>query len=53
MKKRIVSAVMAVMMVLPLAACSPKEKADGERTVTVTVVHGDKSSKDFTYSSAA
>lgn len=45
MKKRILALLLAVVMVFALAACGGKTV---KATVTVTVVHGDGSSKDFT-----
>lgn len=45
MKKRVFALVLAFAMVFALAACGGKTAAV---TVTVTVVHGDGSSKDFT-----
>lgn len=53
MKKRVVSVVMVLVLAFGLAACGPKNESGDARSVTVTVVHGDKTSKDFTYSSAA
>ena len=50
--KKIVSVVLAALLILSLAACGQKEeapKAEGAATITVTVVHADGSSKDFTY----
>lgn len=47
MKKRILAMVMALVMVFALAACGQRQSTNA-KTVTVTVVHGDGSSKDFT-----
>lgn len=45
MKKRVLALILALVMVFALAACGGKT---ANATVTVTVVHGDGSSKDFT-----
>ena len=50
--KKIVSIALALLLILSLAACGQKEeapKAEGAATITVTVVHADGTSKDFTY----
>ena len=44
MKKRILALVLALVMVFALCACSGGWKS---AAVTVTVVHGDGSTKDF------
>lgn len=53
MKKRVFPVIMVLVLVFGLAACGPKNESGEARSVTVTVVHGDKTSKDFTYSSTA
>lgn len=47
MKKRILALTLALVMVFALASCGEKQSANA-KTVTVTVVHADGSSKDFT-----
>lgn len=47
MKKRNLALALALVMVFSLAACGEKQSAD-TKTITVTVVHGDGSSKEFT-----
>lgn len=46
MKKRILALTLALVMVFALASCAKKEAAGA--TITVTVVHKDGASKDFT-----
>ena len=50
--KKILSVLLTLMLILSLAACGQKEeapKAEGAATITVTVVHADGTTKDFTY----
>ena len=54
MSKKIVAVLLAVMMVLSLAACGGKEEGNpGDKDLTVTVVHGDGSSKEISVSTDA
>lgn len=53
MKKRIFPLFLALILAVSVTACGSKNASGDGRSVTVTVVHGDKSSKDFTYTSQA
>lgn len=53
MKKRVFPVIMVLVLMFGLAACGQKNESGEARSVTVTVIHGDKTSKDFTYSSAS
>lgn len=50
MKRRIFAGILALCLIFGLAACAKKNTVDS-RTVTLTVVHGDGSTKDFTVES--
>ncbi len=51
MKKRILALALALVLLFSLAACGGKKTDTGaKKSITVTVTHGDGSSKDFTVS---
>ena len=55
MMKKLFAALLAVMMVLTLAACAPKDAetpAGTAKSFTVTVVHADGTEKEFSYETA-
>ena len=49
--KRILSIVLVLALVFALCACTQAQPTEGEKTFTVTVVHADGTTKDFTYTS--
>ena len=55
-KKLLIAVVALVLVVVAMVGLwmgSREETVQGGKTITVTVVHGDGSSKDFTYNTAA
>ena len=52
MKKRLFSLLLAAALLLTLAGCAASGAAD-KKTVTVTVVHGDGTQREFTLQTAA
>ena len=49
--KRILSLLLVLALAIGLCACSQAKPTEGEKSFTVTVVHADGSSKDFSYKS--
>ena len=47
--KRFLSLLLVLALVIGLCACSQAKPTEGEKSFTVTVVHADGSSKDFSY----
>ncbi len=50
MRKRVFALILALVMLFSLAACGGKRDGADTKSITVTVTHGDGSSKDFTVS---
>ncbi len=49
--KRILSLLLVLALAISLCACSQAKTTEGEKSFTVTVVHADGTSKDFSYTS--
>jgi len=47
--KRILSVILVLVLVFGLCACNRQQTTEGEKSFTVTVVHADGTSKDFSY----